>query len=312
MTPRLPYSANSMSDFNGILIADKPQDFTSFDLCAKLRRLIGQKKIGHAGTLDPMATGVMTILLGQATRAAELLPVQDKRYRAAFKFGVTSDTLDIWGKLSAPHPFCVSRDMLCDALAPFRGDITQIPPMYSAVHSDGRRLYELARQGIEVERQSRAAHIGHLELLDYDEQTGEGELDVLCSKGTYIRTLIDDIGAALGCGAVMTGLRRTMAAGFDISQALTLAQMTALCEKDEIAAHILPVDSAFEAYPRCTVSDAQAVRYYNGGDLDLARVHISAPTQDGGYVRVYGGSGFIGLAHCDLSAGALRPYKRFS
>lgn len=297
---------------NGILIIDKPQDFTSFDVCAKLRGMLRTRKIGHAGTLDPMATGVMTVLLGAATRAAELLPIQDKRYTAGFRLGVTTDTLDVTGTVLTEQECDVSREQVEEALEKFRGDIMQIPPMYSAVHADGRRLYDLARQGIEVERKPRPVTIYELELLDYDPETGEGRLDILCSKGTYIRTLADDIGQALDCGAIMTSLRRTMAAGFTDDQAITLAELQKLCDEGLVDERILPVESAFTSLRRIYITEAQANRYRNGGELDFERLKIKKPLGEGELVRVYGGGGFIGLGRADTEEKKLRPYKKFS
>ena len=297
---------------DGILIVDKPEDFTSFDLCAKLRGMLHQKRIGHAGTLDPMATGVMTVLLGGATRAAELLPIQDKRYVAGFRLGERTDTLDVTGSVLERRAFNADRETLESVIGRFRGEITQLPPMYSAVHSNGRRLYELARAGVEVEREPRTVNILALELLSFDERSGEGTLDVFCSKGTYIRTLVDDIGSALGCGAVMTSLRRTMAAGFSLDDALTLDEIAGLCADGRIDERILPVERALEAYPSCVVTDAQAVRYHNGGELFLIRTGLAEDIPDRALVRVSGADGFIGIGVVDRENGLLRPYKRFN
>ena len=300
-----------MSEKTGIIIADKPVDFTSFDLCAKMRGMLRTRRIGHAGTLDPMATGVMTILVGSATRAAELLPVQDKRYEAGFRLGITTDTLDITGKVQSESAVNVTAEQMSAVLSGFRGDIMQVPPMYSAVHHDGQRLYQLAYQGIEVEREARPVTIMELELLEYNPETGEGKLDVFCSKGTYIRTLIDDIGRALGCGAIMTSLRRTMASGFDIKDALTLEQLQQLCDEGELENHILPIESAFTVYRKLYVSPAQAKRYYNGGELDFARLKLKKPLADGELVRVFGEDGFLGIGKADAESKTLKPFKRF-
>lgn len=294
---------------NGVLIVDKPRDFTSFDLCAKLRGVLRERKIGHAGTLDPMATGVMVIMLGKATRACELLPESGKAYTAAFRFGERTDTLDITGTVVETSDIRPTKQQLLDCLELFRGEIEQLPPMYSAVHVDGKRLYDLARAGKEVDRSSRKIFIERLELLSYDEKRGEGVLDVSCSKGTYIRALVDDIGTALGCGAVLTELRRTRACGFDISQALTLAQLVELGEAAEQL--LLPVSELFSGYHAVTVSPAQSARYANGGELDLVRLRLGFVPTDGEYIAVSGADGFIGIGKMDLATGCLRPYKRF-
>ena len=298
--------------YNGILIIDKPEGFTSFDVCAKMRRIAGQKKIGHTGTLDPMATGVMVVLLGSATRAAELMPEHDKRYTAAFRLGVTTDTLDITGTVLSTAEPSVSREQLEDILGRFRGEIDQLPPMYSAVHSDGRRLYELAREGKVVEREPRRVCIHRLELLDYDPAQGDGTLDVCCSKGTYIRSLIDDIGSALGCGGVMTALRRTEACGFSLSDAVTIQQAQQLGEEGRLAERIIPAERVFEGLPLCRITEKQTVRYRNGGELDMQRVRTDGDTPgDGQLVRVCSPEGFIGLGRIDAQAGQLWPHRKF-
>ena len=296
---------------NGILIIDKPEGFTSFDVCAKLRRIAGQKKIGHTGTLDPMATGVMVILLGSATRAAELIPDHDKRYTAGFRLGITTDTLDITGKVMNTAPADIDRTRLEEALEHFHGAIDQLPPMYSAVHSDGRRLYELAREGVEVERTPRQVFIHLLELLEYDHQSASGTLDVSCSKGTYIRSLIDDVGSALGCGGVMTSLRRTTACGFTLSEAITIGQAQELGESGRLCEKIIPVERVFQSFPLCRITEKQAVRYRNGGELDLQRVRASAELTEGSLVRVAAPEGFIGLGRIDKANGQLWPHRKF-
>ena len=199
---------------NGILLIDKPQDFTSFDVVAIVRKKFGTKKVGHGGTLDPMATGVLPVFIGSATKAVDLLPDSGKSYRAGFRLGLTSDTLDIWGKLSEEKPVNIAKERLEAVLERFRGEIEQTPPMFSALKVGGRKLCDLARQGIEVERKARKITISRLDLLGFNGKNGEIEVD--CSTGTYIRSLIDDIGRALGTGAVMTELRRTRACGFTL------------------------------------------------------------------------------------------------
>lgn len=277
---------------DGILCLDKPADMTSFLCCAVVRRLLGVKKIGHAGTLDPGATGVLPLLVGRATKALDRLPVHDKRYTATLRFGATSDTLDIWGEVTetgAPLPTLAAIEA---ALPTFRGDILQVPPMTSALKKDGVRLYELARQGIEVERPARPVTIYELNLLDYDPATGQLTLDCLCSKGTYIRTLCDDLGRVLGCGAVMTSLRRTMAAGYDITACITLDEAKQLAEAGQLQSRLLSPESAFMTYPVLNVTALQANRFANGGRLALERLRQSVT----GPVRVYDPEGrFIGL-----------------
>ena len=257
---------------NGILLLDKPEGFTSFDVCAVVRGMLRTKKVGHSGTLDPMATGVLPILIGSTTRALDLIPSHDKTYMAGFRLGLTTDTLDITGRVLSESPAHVSRETLQDILEHFRGEITQVPPMYSAVSVGGKKLYDLARQGVEVERQARQVTVYRLTLEDYDETSACGIITVSCSKGTYIRTLIDDVGRELGCGAVLTSLRRTEASGISIDRCMTLSQAQAYKDAGVLAEKLLPVDALFEEYPALIISEPQAVRFCNGATLALERL----------------------------------------
>ena len=278
---------------NGILCIDKPQEMTSFACCALLRRLTGEKRIGHAGTLDPMATGVLPVMLGRATRAIPLLPTHDKGYRATLRFGAVSDTLDVWGAVTETGTALPTRAAIDAALPAFRGEILQVPPMTSALKKDGVRLYELARRGIEVEREARPVTIYALTVVDYDEARGELTVDCTCSAGTYIRTLCDDLGRVLGCGAVMTALRRTAAAGYTLADTVTVEQCKALSESGELTSRIRAVDTAFTVHPSVTVTDAQARRFSNGGALSLERLGHQTVA---GTTRVYAPDGaFLGL-----------------
>lgn len=275
---------------HGILCIDKPQEMTSFVACARVRRLLGIKKTGHAGTLDPMATGVLPVLCGCATRALDYLPSHDKRYTVTVKFGAVSDTQDIWGQVEETRRSLPTADALEQALTHFRGDILQTPPMVSAIKQNGVRLYELARQGIEVERQARPVTIHKLELLSFDGDTAV--LDCLCSKGTYMRVITADLGDMLGCGAVMSGLRRTLATGFDIADCVTLDTLAEAIAANEADKLILPVDRVLGHYPALTVTDKQASRFQNGGALSLERLQQAVD----GITRVYAPDGtFIGL-----------------
>ncbi len=281
-----------MNELNGILCLNKDSEMTSFLCCAVVRRLLGVKKVGHAGTLDPNATGVLPLLIGRATKALDLLPTQDKRYTATLRFGATSNTLDIWGAVEetgAPIPTLAAIEA---ALPAFRGKIMQIPPMTSALKKDGVRLYELARRGVEIAREARPITVYSLDLLAYNEQTGELTIDCHCSKGTYIRTICDDLGCALGCGAVMTALCRTAAAGYTLDNAITLGEARARAENGTLAAQLMSVESAFKPYPPITVTAPQATRFRNGGALALDRIKSAVV----GICRVYTPDGvFIGL-----------------
>ena len=276
----------------GIICVNKPQGITSFGVCAKLRGITGERKCGHTGTLDPMAQGVLPVMLGGATRFLDFLPESDKGYKATFILGKTTDTLDITGKVTAEYEVNIGRAEVEKALSAFRGKISQLPPMYSAVSVNGERLYELARKGIEVERNTREVEIKRLELIG--EKDGEYTIDVLCTKGTYIRTLIDDIGRMLGCGAVMTSLVRTYAMGFTLDDCVTLDELQK--RKDDNTGFsdiMIPLDTALEVYTKITVTAAQGTRFKNGGALDLNRIKKSLT--EGELCRVYDESGFLGL-----------------
>ena len=290
----------------GIILLDKPKDITSFGAVARVRRICGEKKCGHTGTLDPMATGVLTIMLGGATRFCELLPSHDKAYIATFRLGTVTDTLDITGKVLETREVNVTAEQVREKITDFVGDISQLPPMYSAVSVNGQRLYDLARQGIEVERKAREVTVFSIDMLSENEQAGEYEIAVECSSGTYIRTLISDLGEALGCGAVMTELRRTKANGFEISKAVTLEKLEEAMKNGEIEKVLIPVDKALEEYPVIKVSEAQAKRFRNGGELDLQR--LKCPKMLGVY-RVYDPEdNFIGLG--EIGTGDSLTIKR--
>lgn len=264
---------------DGIIVVDKPQGWTSMDVCAKLRRVMGERRVGHAGTLDPLATGVLPVFVGRATRAVEFAEGGEKEYLAVLRLGQVTDTQDVTGMVLEERPVAAGRPELEAVLPRFTGEILQVPPMYSALKRGGKKLYELARQGKTVERAPRPITIFSLEVL---EQTGAHEysLRVVCSKGTYIRTLCHDIGAALGCGGVMAALRRTRAAGFGLERACTMEQILA---SEDPAGLLLPVDAYFAGYPAVAVS-GRAERLCRNGNT------FSSPGEDGTF-RVYGEDG---------------------
>lgn len=298
---------------NGVIILDKPQDFTSFDAVAVVRGLTHEKKIGHTGTLDPMATGVLPLLLGRAAKAADLLPDTDKEYRAGFRLGQRRDTGDVTGRIVEEDRVPVSREVLEAALERFRGEIDQVPPMYSAVSVGGKRLYELARQGIEVERKSRRVTVSRLELESYDEAAREGVLTASCSKGTYVRVLIEDIARAAGSLGTMTALRRTAACGFLEKDALPLDKLKALAAEGNLRRVLRPVESLFEEYPAVEVSPAQAARFRNGGSLSIDRLRMPRITLTPGLLlRIYGQGQFLGLTKAVPERGELRFLKLFA
>ncbi len=299
---------------NGVVILDKPKDFTSFDAVAVVRGLTRERKIGHTGTLDPMATGVLPLLLGRSAKAADLLPDTDKEYRAGFRLGERRDTGDVTGRVVETDGASVSREALERALEGFRGEIDQIPPMYSAVSINGKRLYELARQGIEVERKSRRVTISRLELESYNPETREGSLVAACSKGTYIRVLIEDIAGAAGTCGVMTSLRRLKACGFSEREAVSLEALRELAGRGEFRQAMRPVETLFREYPAVTVSPAQAARFRNGGSLSTDRLRMPRiAVTPGMRFRIRGGNGeFLGLAKADPERGELRFLKLFA
>ena len=274
---------------NGILVIDKPPDWTSHDVVAKLRGILHEKHIGHAGTLDPMATGVLPVFVGRATRAVEYAQDREKEYIAGLRLGTVTDTQDVTGTVLETNQVAVTRSGLEEVLERFRGDILQIPPMYSAVKKQGKKLYELARKGVEVEREPRPITIHELELLEQVSET-DHLLRVLCSKGTYVRTLCHDIGRALGCGGTLYSLRRTKAAGFTLDRAVTLEQIAA--EADP-ASLLLPVEAYFHRYPSLVLTEEGEERKVRNGN------HLFREGPDGVY-RVYGPKGdFLALSRLE-------------
>lgn len=248
--------------YNGILLLNKEPGFTSHDAVAKLRGILRFRRIGHAGTLDPMAQGLLVMLLGKATRASEYASGAEKEYIADFILGVETDTQDTTGNVLAEAPVDVTESQLRQALSSFEGGYDQVPPMYSAIQKDGVRLYDLARKGKEVERESRFIALPLLELLSFE--APRGKLRVRCSKGTYIRTLCHDLGQRLGCGGAMSALTRVQAGDFSLEDALTLGEVEQLIKEDTLQQHILPVDRLFASLPAVTLTEEGAKRARNG------------------------------------------------
>lgn len=291
---------------NGIVIIDKPAGWTSMDVCAKLRGILHEKRVGHGGTLDPMATGVLPVFVGRATRAVEFAAETRKEYIAGLKLGVITNTQDMSGEVLETRPVQVSRNQLRDALTGFTGDIAQVPPMYSAIKIKGKKLYELARKGQEVERAPRQVHIYELDVLDQEPPEGADYLlRVVCSKGTYVRTLCHDIGQALGCGGAMSSLRRTQAAGFSIGEAVTLEDVQAAADQGEAERLLLPVDAFFERSGwacRTVVRPAAEKILRNGGTAAVPGAEAAC--------RVYSESGeFLGIG--ERQGARLRLTKSF-
>ena len=285
---------------SGILMIDKPAGWTSMDVCAKLRGIFHEKRVGHGGTLDPMATGVLPVFIGRATRAVEFAEKSDKEYVAGLKLGVITNTQDTGGEILEERPVQAGREDLEAVLEKFRGDILQVPPMYSAIKINGKKLYELARKGREVERPARAVSIKALELLG---EQGDSlyMIRVLCSKGTYVRTLCHDIGQALGCGGCMASLRRTMAAGFTLEDAVTLEQVQAAADP---ASLLLPVDCLFAGRPVLVLKGVEAEKRIRNGMTAVM------PSLTSGEYRVYSRNREF-LALCRAEGGKLTTIKSF-
>lgn len=281
-------------ELNGIIIVNKPQNFTSFDVIAKLRGMLHIKRLGHAGTLDPMATGVLPVFVGKATKACDILPVDQKIYEAGFKLGLKTDTQDVTGNIIFEEKSDIKSDELLNKIKMFMGEIEQIPPMYSAVSVGGKRLYELAREGKEIERKPRKIRVDRIEALEFDEELQSGVLKICCSKGTYIRTIIHDLGEALGTGGVLSSLVRTSSSGYDISESYSLDEIQTLTESGKgIEEILLPIDSAFEQYEKIVLNSKHTRLYKNGVKLRLEQVCA----RGGNTYRVYGNDAeFLGLA----------------
>ena len=284
---------------NGIIIIDKPAGWTSMDVCAKLRGILKTKKIGHAGTLDPMATGVLPVFVGQATRAVSFAESGQKEYVATLRLGLVTDTQDTSGEVVESHDAAFTIAQLQAVVPQFTGEIEQIPPMYSAIKIGGQKLYDLARQGKTVERKPRQVIIYELEVTE-QLSPSEFTLRILCSKGTYIRTLCHDIGASLGCGGCMASLRRTMAASFTLEESHSL---------EDVRQHgetlLRPTDSLFRHYPAYHISHPRVEALCRNGNPFFVRDELA----DGTY-RIYGQDGtFLCLSH--LHSGTMTSVKNF-
>ena len=276
----------------GLILINKPSGKTSFSAVNKIKWLAQEKRVGHTGTLDPLATGLLPIFIGRATALAGIMLDADKGYVAEVKLGITTDTCDITGAVLSEKTVSVTKEQLTEVLEHFKGKIMQTPPIYSALKKDGVRLYELARQGKTVDIEAREITINSLELLDFDGETFKISVD--CSKGTYIRSLCRDIGEVLGCGATMTALHRTATGGFCVKDAVSLDDLT----RENIADHILPEETALKYLPEVKVTEKQAVRFSNGGQLAYERLK-KADFSDGQLLRIKFGDKFLGVGYAD-------------
>ena len=282
---------------NGIVIVDKPQGWTSQDVTARLRRVFNTRRIGHGGTLDPMATGVLPVFVGRATRGVEFFEHAQKAYETVLQLGLTTDTEDTSGEVLSRQDVNLTEEAFLNILPRFRGEILQVPPMYSALKINGQKLVDLARKGQVVERQPREIEIFQLDLLEFCGDTAR--LRVRCSKGTYIRTLCKDIGEALGCGACMEALRRTQAGEYTIEEAVPLLKLLEMEQPEQV---LRPVDTMFRNYPAVTLTENQEKRSRNGASFSLK-------LEDGTY-RAYSRSGeFLMLAK--VESGVMSTIKSF-
>lgn len=287
---------------NGILLIDKSAGWTSSDVVVKLKGVLHQRRIGHAGTLDPMATGLLTVFVGRATRAVEFAEAHDKRYTAHLRLGTVTDTQDITGTVLAQNEANVTADELRAVLARFPGEQEQTPPMYSAIKVNGKKLYEIARAGGTAERKPRRIRIDALSLIGED--AGDWVLDVRCSKGTYIRALCDDIGAALGCGGCMSALRRTAAGEFTVDAAHTLDEVIAAANSGNAEELLIPVDTLFAAHPAWRADAAAERRIRCGNEVKAAGL------ADGEY-RVYSAETGEFLMLGRVQNGVMKTVKSF-
>ncbi len=276
----------------GLILLNKPQGITSFSAVAKIKWLAEEKRVGHTGTLDPLATGVLPIFLGRATALSGILLDADKGYTATVKLGVTTDTCDITGTVLQEKEVNVTEAELKETLEKFKGKISQVPPIYSALKKDGVRLYQLAREGKTVEIEPREVEINTLKLICFEGDTFK--IEVECSKGTYIRSLCRDIGEALGCGATMTELVRNSTSGFSLENTVSLNELT----RENITDYILPEETALLYLKEVQVTEKQAIRFSNGGQLAYDRLK-EANFEDGELLRVKHGALFLGVGIAD-------------
>ena len=275
----------------GYFAVDKPEGFTSFDVVAKLRGIIGIKKIGHGGTLDPMATGVLPIFVGKATKAADILPDQTKRYVATGLLGVKTNTGDVTGEITERRDYYCDTESMRRAALAFLGKSEQIPPMYSAVRINGKHLYEIARKGIEVERQPRPVEIFSIDLLNFNREQGTFCIDVHCTRGTYIRTLIENIAGQLETVATMQALRRIKSGPFDERDCVTITQLQEAKEAGTLLSLLRPIENAFSDYPQIMLNEKIARQFLNGVSTASPK-HLIENTP----VQVWSDGIFLGLA----------------
>lgn len=301
------------SELCGILLMDKPQGFTSHDVVAKLRGILHTRRIGHGGTLDPLATGVLPVFVGRATKAADFAAAQDKEYVAGFTLGFETDTQDVTGEILRRSGQTATRDEVTQAAARFLGAQQQVPPMYSAVKVNGQKLYDLARRGKEVERPARDIFVREMMLTDFDEASQQGTLRLCVSKGTYVRTLVCDMGAVLGTLAVMHSLVRTRAGAYPLDACHTFDEVERAMQDGTVQDLLLPVDGLFAEHPAVALTDEGAERIARGAVV-FPRQAAGLPETEGALCRVYHGDRFLMLGQVralDKGGLGLFVYKNF-
>lgn len=292
---------------SGILPVKKPAGFTSFDVIGKLRGVTKTRKIGHSGTLDPMATGVLPLFFGNATKCCDLLPNEDKRYVADIKFGIVTDTQDTTGRVLKETESHVTKNEFSEVISGFIGKQLQLPPMYSAVKVGGRPLYDLAREGKVVERAQKEIEVYDIKLLEFDEHAQTARIEVFCGKGTFIRTLINDMGEKLGCGASMSALERTMAAGFELSECFTIFEIEEMMKTGTFEEHLMPIERLYKDLPRLVINDFDKRLYRSGVPLELEKRGWGGVL---GNVAVFDESGMLlGISYMDEKANELKLRK---
>lgn len=304
-----------VSILNGIVLIDKPNGITSFKVVSIVRKIFGTKKVGHAGTLDPLATGLLPVLINKATKIQELIQNANKEYIAEFKLGLNTDTQDITGNIVNKYEgkIVVSEREINNALLRFKGSIQQIPPIYSAISQNGVRLYILARKGIKVEREKRNININCLDLLDFDTQFNIGKILVNCSKGTYIRSLCEDIGNYLGFGATLISLRRTKTCNFDVKESVTLNSLENLKKVGKEYNVVLPLERVFDNYQSIFLEAKQEKMFKNGRDVKInlnEKFMYSFFKNETNFLRVFNGNNvFLGLGKYSSKNRNISPYK---
>ena len=294
---------------NGIIAINKPKNFTSFDVIAILRKKFNQKKIGHMGTLDPMATGVLPVLLGSSTKFQVFTSETEKEYTCEIHLGIITDTWDIWGNTVNTQTSNVNIEALKDSLLNFKGKIKQVPPMYSAIKKNGVKLCDLARKGEEIEREPREIFIKSLKLIEFNEASQTGKLKILCSKGTYIRSLCYDIGKQLGVGASMGNLCRNLSNSFKLEETMPLEKINDFKLEEIIEQFVFSTDRLFKNNNSVNITVPQSNLFKNGGSLMLSRLQFDFLPTDNEIIKLYSEGKFIGIGKVDINNQILKYLK---